>query len=71
MKWYEQCSQGHNCNFQYSFKWMKSQGCPRRWVAGFMMDPVQNHKKLWMMHQPMNPVKIGVVNDRQHHKRKQ
>ena len=60
------CKQKHSSdpNFYYGFKGVKCIGSPWRWICRLMMYQVKEFKNFWMMHQPVCPVKIGVVNNK-------
>jgi hypothetical protein len=54
---------GRNAHFHYCFQRMKSISSPWRRVGGFVMHQMKNPENFWMMHQPVCPVKIGIMND--------
>lgn len=54
-----------NTGLQHRLQWMKSKSCPRRGVSRQVMDLVKNGKDAGVVHQPMHPIEVGIV-DNQH-----
>ena len=54
---------GDNPHLNHCFQGMECISRPRGWVGGLVMNQVEDLKNGWMMHKPVCPVEIGVVND--------
>lgn len=59
---------GKYSRFNHRFQRVKSVGCAWRRVGGPVMNQMKDFKQPGMMHQPVRPVKVSVVNDE--HERK-
>ena len=58
-----------NPNLCQCFQWMKCKSCPGRRVGTFMMNQMNNPEQFRMMHQPVYPVKISIVNQQHYRER--
>ena len=47
----------------YSFERMKGEGCPGRRIGGLVMYEVKYLEELWMMHETVHPIEVGIVDN--------
>ena len=65
MHWQHVQEHDKNTRFYHSFQRMKRIGRPRRRIGTLMVHQVKMFKKPFVVHQPVRPVKIGIVQKEQ------
>src|SRR5688572_16278198 len=69
MYWNGKKKNSSDTHFNDCFERMKSIGGPGRRIGRLVMNKMKEFKDFWMMHQPVRPVEIGVVNNKHQRER--